>query len=257
MSSSPAQEEKRPSDKSSWAAPVLKLHIGDTPQGATNINLEGRQLTGALQGFGQMWQKTYRVQLKGVTLSAADVMSVWKAEFPNFLPPESRFYPTMTGIQPGQVIFIDLKLPVFTKRLNIIPVSAGVMVLYADETQFTVMTPQGFVVSGWNTFSVLQEEGGLVAQIQSLDRATDPIYELGTMFMGGARRQEENWLHTLGELAKRFGVAETATMQKVLVDPRWQWKEAKNVWQNASIRTFFHDLSAPLRWLSGKSRNSS
>jgi hypothetical protein len=29
-------------------------------EGATNINVEGRRAVGPLQGFDQLWQKTYR-----------------------------------------------------------------------------------------------------------------------------------------------------------------------------------------------------
>ena len=33
------------------------------PEGAANVNVQGRREVGALQGFGQLWQKTYRVRL--------------------------------------------------------------------------------------------------------------------------------------------------------------------------------------------------
>ena len=35
----------------------------------------------------------------------------------------------------------------------VLPLSTGVMVLYADEESFTFMTPQGHVFAGWITFS--------------------------------------------------------------------------------------------------------
>jgi hypothetical protein len=195
-----------------------------------------------------MWQKTYRVRLPGITLTPADVMTIWKAEFPKFQPEESRFYPPMTGIQPGQVMFIDLDLPVGPGLPSVIPVASGVMILYVDDESFTVMTPEGFPVSGWNTFSVYEEDGCVVAQVQSIDRATDPIYELGTILMGGARRQEENWIHVLTSLAAHFGIKGQVQMHTVCVDPNWQWSEAKNIWKNASFRTILYKLAAPLRW---------
>lgn len=81
-------------------------------------------------------------------------------------------------------------------------------------------------------------EGGLVAQVQSIDRATDSLYEFGTILMGGARRQEENWTHVLTRLAERLGVQNPSVeMHKVCVDPRRQWREARNIWKNASVRT--------------------
>lgn len=182
-------------------------------------------------------------------MTPAQVMQVWKAEFPSFQPPESRFYPPLTGIEPGKVIFINLNLPIAPGMPNLIPVDSGVMVLYADDEMFTVMAPEGFPISGWNTFSVSEEEGSVVAQIQSMERSTDPIYEFGNILMGGARRQEENWLYVLTHLAERFGIKGQVQMHRELVDPRWQWSEAKNVWQNAGVRTVLYKMAAPLRWV--------
>ena len=36
-------------------------------------------------------------------------------------------------------------------------VKTGVMVLYADEESFTLMTPEGHMFAGWITFSAYQE----------------------------------------------------------------------------------------------------
>jgi hypothetical protein len=195
-----------------------------------------------------MWQKTYRARLPGVALPPAEVMRLWKDEFPSFQPAASRFYPSMLGIQPGQIIFIDLKVPPGPGLPSILPVSGGVMVLYVDDVSFTVMTPQGFVVSGFNTFSIEQDDTGIYAQVQSMDRATDPMYELASMFFGAARRQEENWIYVLTALAARLGVTGARVeVQRVCVDPRWQWSEAKNIWHSAFIRTLLDRLAAPWR----------
>jgi hypothetical protein len=231
-----------------WAKPVSRLEVTELPKQAVRINVEGRQITGPLQGFGQLWQKTYRVRLPGVNLSPAQVMTMWKNEFPDFQPPASRFYPPLAGIEPGKLIFINLDLPVGPGLPNVIQVASGVLVLYADDEMFTVMTPEGFPVSGWNTFSVFEQDGCVVAQVQSIDRATDPIYEIGTLFLGGGKRQEENWVHVLTALAERLGVKGHVEMHRELVDPCWQWSEAKNVWKNAAIRTLLYRMAAPLRW---------
>lgn len=61
---------------STWAAPVSKLKTGNIPAGAVNLNVEGRRLTGPIQGFGQLWQKTYRVRLSGGQVSPAQVVKV-------------------------------------------------------------------------------------------------------------------------------------------------------------------------------------
>jgi hypothetical protein len=211
---------------------------------------------GPLQGFGQMWQKTYRVRLPEVKLTPAEVMQVWKENFPKFQPPQNHFYPPMVGIKPGEVVFIDSSLPAAPGSPGIIPIAAGVMVLYVDDTSFTVMTPQGFPESGWNTFSAYEEDGCTVAQVQSIARATDPIYEFGFRFMGGARFQEKTWNHVLTSLASHFGSQAQVQQRVTLVDPKIQWSEWKNVWHNAGIRTVLFKLTAPVRWMRRMSRRS-
>ena len=57
----------RPTDEAHWARSGRMLDVVDVPPGAMNLNVDGQELFGALQGFGQLWQKTYRVRLHGVT----------------------------------------------------------------------------------------------------------------------------------------------------------------------------------------------
>ncbi len=148
------------------------------PAGAANVNVQGRHEVGALQGFGQLWQKTYRVRLTGADVTPEEVVKVWKEHFPEFQPPQSRFYPSMAGVAPGEVLFISASV-------GGLPVYTGVRVIYADEESFTVMTPEGHPESGWNTFSAYQDaDGTTVAQIQSLARADDPIYEIAFRIVG-------------------------------------------------------------------------
>jgi hypothetical protein len=158
----------------------------------------------------------------------------------------------MTGVQPGQVMFIDSTLPPGPGLPGVIPIASGVMILYADDVSFTVMTPQGFPESGWNTFSVHEEEGWSVAQVQSLCRATDPIYEFGFRFMGGTQQQEQTWRHVLTLLAAHFDIAGQVSMHATCVDPRLQWSQARNVWHNAAVRTFLYMLATPIRRLRGR-----
>jgi hypothetical protein len=60
----------------------------------------------------------------------------------------------------------------------------------------------------------------------------------------GERMQNDIWRSTLRNLAKHFGVDATVDSKIVCVDSRRQWKNAKNIWQNAAIRS---GLTAPLR----------
>ena len=70
--------------------------------------------------------------------------------------------------------------------------STGVMVLYADEESFTLMTPQGHMFAGWITFSATETDGETVAQAQVLMRASDPIFEMG-LTLGGHKQEDRFW----------------------------------------------------------------
>lgn len=232
-----------------WARPVSKLKASDVPTGAINLNVEGREVVSPLQGFGALWQKTFRVRLPGLQQTPAEVMQIWKAEFPKLQPPESHFYLTLAGIQPGEVMFLDGTVPAFPGSPSVMPVATGMLVLYVDDTSFTMMTPAGHPESGWITFSVYEEDGCPVAQIQSLARATDPLYEFYARYLGSSERQAENWTYVLTSLAAHFGLQGQVQTHYTCLDPRLQWPEAKNLWQSAAIRTVFYKLAAPLRWL--------
>lgn len=231
-----------PRDAAYWARPVSELKVGDVSAEAVNLNVEGRQTVGPLMGFGQLWQKTYRIHLGGGA-TPEQVVQAWKQNLPALMPPDSRFYPSLTGVAPGEVVLINATLPGLPGG---VPVSTGVRIIYADDVSFTVMTPAGHPEAGFNTFSAFEEDGATVAQIQSLGRANDPIYELGYRLMGGAGQQEAIWHHVLGALAALFGIKGEVEMQKVVVDPRLQWRHAGNVWHNALIRTV---LNTPVRWV--------
>ena len=238
---------------SAWAKPTHHVTVSGAPKEAMNINVEGRHLVSPLQGFGQMWQKTFRIQLTGVEKTPAEVMAAWKANFQKFQPPENKFYPTMSGIKPGEAILIEGKVPPLPGMPSIMPVATGVMVLYADDESFTVMNPEGHPLSGWNTFSVFEDEGVLFAQVQEQSRPSDPLYELFFRFLGSSEQQDKIWLHVLKSLADYYGVrSEEVKVEKVLMDPSVQWSEAKNITKSAAIRTAFYVIGTPIRWVKKK-----
>lgn len=249
MTTSPSPSNENDPRQSAWSPPVSRMKVTDVPAGAMNLNVDGRQPVSPLQGFGQMWQKTFQVRLSGVEMTPAEVMQVWKENFPKFQPPENRFYPTMSGLKPGEVVLIDAKVPALPGTPSVLPVSTGVLVLYADDTTITVMTPEGHPESGWNTFSTFEEDGVVIAQCQSLCRPNDPLYEFFNRFMGSSGQQDKIWIHVLTSLAAHFDVQGQVTTSKVLIDPKVQWGQAKNIWQNAAIRTVVYALGAPVRWL--------
>lgn len=225
----PSPKKTKPRDAAFWATSRNVLRVSEVPSGAVNLNVEGRRAAGALQGFGQLWQKTYRMRLSGVRATPAGVVEVWKREFPSFHPPESRFYPSLDGVAPGEVMLINASV-------QGMPVYTGVMVLYADDESFTVMTAEGLPEAGWNTFSAHEEDGETVVQIQSLARASDPVYEVGFRFFGSTA-QEKIWSHVLTSLAASFGVRGRVELEKTCVDPKLQWLRITNIWHNAGPRS--------------------
>jgi hypothetical protein len=248
MTTSPTPTDNtQPRNATSWASQrTHTLKVEHVPSGALNLNVDGRQITSPLQGFGQMWQKTYRISLKGVAVEPTTVISTWKEHFAEFWPSNSRFFGPITGIAPGEIALLNLKI-------SGVPLSTGVLVLYADEESFTLMTPQGHVFAGWITFSSYKVDGETVAQTQVLMRASDPIYELGLRLT--RHKPEDNfWRHTLGQLAKHFGTEASVQLERICVDTKIQWSEAKNIWHNSAVRTTIHTLTTPLRWLSKRTK---
>jgi len=255
MTANPTQDDQPQRNRDdNWAAPIDRIKVGEVPTGATNLNVDGREVVSPMQGFGPLWQKTYRVRLTGVAITPAEVMRVWKESFPKFQPPENQFYPPMVGVRPGEVLFISAKVPAFP-GVNI-PVSAGVMVLYADDEMFTVMTPAGFPEAGWNSFSAFDDNGTTVVQVQSMARTNDPIYEFGFRFMGGAKQQHKIWAYVLTQVAAHFGVKAEVDTKLDCLDPALQWKQSANVWHNAIIRTTFYQMGAPFRWIASRFKRS-
>jgi hypothetical protein len=113
--SEPSSGDRNPRDTASWAKNRNVLRASDVPGGAVNLNVEGRRV-GALQGFGQLWQKIYTVRLRGVDATPRR-LAIWKREFPVFHPPESRFYPSLDGVAPGEIMLINASvqgMPVYT-----------------------------------------------------------------------------------------------------------------------------------------------
>jgi hypothetical protein len=242
--------ETSESSQSAWAAPVSKLSVTEIPTGAMNLNVDGRQLVSPLQGFGQMWQKTFQVKLDGVDLSPEQVLKIWQSNFPSFQPSENQFYPTMSGIKPGEVILINAKVPPFPGMPSFLPVSTGVMVLYADDEMFTVMCPEGHPLSGWNNFRVFRDDDGVVvAEVQEQSRASDPMYEFFFRVLGSSSQQDAIWVHVLTQLAAHFGIDNEVSLTKTLIDPRVHWSGAKNIWKNAGIRTMVYVVGTPFRWV--------
>ena len=229
----PTNIESSPSfDMTFWAKPVDSLIVPEMPPPALNRNVQGRKVVGPVDGFGQLWQKTYRLTIDQPGLSPQKVIKALKQNLPSFQPPYNRFYPSSRGIAPGEVVAIDSSTPGG-------PVSTGVLVLYADDVSFTFMTPQGHPESGWVTFSAFEEKGKIIAQIMGLARANDFIYEAAFRVVG-SKMQVNIWKTVLTSLAKYLEIPADVTVEPVCIDKHLQWSQAGNVWYNAQIRTLFY-----------------
>jgi hypothetical protein len=217
-----------PRDAGHWAAKVDRLQV-EAREGVRGTNVAGKRVTGPVQGFGKLWQKTYSVEI-GPATSPQDAIAVWKAHFPEFWPKGNRFAGALTGISPGDVALLDIAVGGGVKM------STGVFVLYADAESFTFATPQGHQFAGWITFSAERSGETTVVKTEVLLRAGDPLYELGMPVMH--RMEDRFWVQTMTALASRLGVADPAVQTRSVVkDSKRQWRRAGNVWHNAMARS--------------------
>ena len=229
------------SDAGNWAKPVRTLSTKDAPPEALDQNVTGRRLMGAASGFGRLFQKSFSVRLEGAAATPAEVIRIWKTRFGEFWPKGQQMFLPAAGIAPGEVGLINASMP------GTPTMATGVLVIYADDESFSFMSPEGHPFAGPLTFSAYDDAGVTVVQVQELTRASDPFWELAMMTpVLGERMQNDIWRQTLRNLARSFGVDAQVESKIVCVDKRRQWKNAKNIFYNAAIRS---GLTAPLRLL--------
>lgn len=213
-----------------WAKPISAFHVTPGTDGGDAGSVEGKQIYGPMQGFGKLWQKTYRVRLEGADTTPQEVIATWKTEFGSFWPDNNRFHAPLAGITPGEVALISGKMP------GGLTLSTGVYVIYSDDVSFSYMNPQGHPWAGMITFSADREPDGVTAaQVQLFIRAQDFLIELGMAF-GGHRVEDKIWIHTLSSVARHFGQEDpTVTKDIVCVDKKRQWNNFGNIKHNAGL----------------------
>lgn len=220
-------------DESNWAEPIELFHIEGEVEGARTGNVEGRRPSGPLQGFGQLWEKSYEVIVPGHT--PEEIISIWKERFSDFWPPSNTFHAPTTGISPGEIAMIS-------GGRGPAKITTGVHIIYADERSWSYMNPEGHPWAGIITFSAYEAEESddpsSVARIHLFVRANDPLYEAGFMLYG-SRAEDKIWNYTLTQLAGHFGSNEVVSMKASLIDRKRQWNQFGNIWKNSMIRTFF------------------
>jgi hypothetical protein len=69
-----------PRDLGRWAAKVERLDVQQR-DGVRGTNVAGRRLTGPVQGFGKMLQKSYRMDV-GPAIAPTTAIGVWREHFP-------------------------------------------------------------------------------------------------------------------------------------------------------------------------------
>ena len=218
-------------DQANWARPVDTLRVDPGADRRSRRGVDGRRVSGPVQGFGRLWQKTYRVRL-GERLTPEDVIAHWKQRFGEFWPSSNRFTAPLAGVQPGEVGLISASM-------GGLRLSTGVLVLYADEVSFAYLTPEGHPFAGLITFSAHRDGEATIAQIQLLIRAQDPMTEIG-MALGGHRKEDAIWDHTLRALAASLGIDGAPTREVVCVDRKRQWRRAGNVRHDPVLRAVAH-----------------
>lgn len=236
----PTPETPEPCPPGVWALALGRARLGSRDPAVSALNVDGLRVQGPLQGFGQLWHKTYRARLARPDggPSPAEVAEVFREHLGELWPEGNRLHLPRPGVVPGAVGAIHLRMP------GGAPLETGIRVLHAGEASFTLATLEGHLQAGWITFGAYAEaaSGTTVAQVQSVGRTGDPLYEVGFRLFGHAE-QERFWGDTLRALGARLGVAVRVEAVKELLDPGLNWAAAKNLWRNAGVRT---GLSAAL-----------
>ena len=236
---------RRPATRTNWAKPVDRLSA-EGVAGAKVDTVTGKRVSGPLQGFGQLWQKTFTRPLDGSTMSPQEVIAIWKERFPTFWPKRATFYAPLAGIAPGEVALLDIA-PVPGSPVKL---STGVMVLYADDESFTFMTPEGHTLSAWITFSAYRDGDVTVAQAQALERTVRPVRRArptcsarNRMNNRFWRRRSKTWPGTSGSRPRPSRPRSSASTSAA------SGGTPRNVRNSATLRAAGHTLTAPVRWI--------
>lgn len=218
-----------------WAKNIARLKVTEKPEGAMNKNVDNRRVIGPLQGFGPLWEKQYLLNVKKTIAKPSEIITTLKQHFPEFQPPINRFYPSKQGITPGAIVLIDSRTPGGI-------VSTGVLVLYADDTSFSLMTPQGHPEAGWVTFTAKQKKQSVEVKIRGVAGASDPFFEMAFR-VAGSKLQESIWKHVLSSLASYLEVEDNVNVEKNIIDSKLNWANTMNLWYNAQIRSLPYNIT--------------
>lgn len=225
-----AVTESRNAD--AWAAKTDRLHVTADLQ-RHGYNVEGRRVAGPQQGFGRLWRRTSVVRL-GDAVTPEAVVADWRAHFGRYWPTAMHFHGGADAIAPGDVA-----------PLTAGGMATGILVLYADDTSFTFLTPEGHPFAGMITFSAAEVDGGTCARIDILLRTADPLVEAAWPIVRPG--EDRFWAGTLRNLAAAHGVPHARVEQTTtLVDGRRLWRNWRNLFRSAMLRSAWHVVAAPV-----------
>jgi len=220
-------DRRPPRDAGNWAQRVDRLTAPDGAE-AHAFGVEGRRVAGPQQGFGALWDRDFTVAL-GDAATPAQVIADWRARFGDFWPRGGTFYGAITALEAGDVA-----------PLTAGGVTTGILVIYADETSFSFMTPEGHMFGGLNTFSAEHtEDRGTVVRIRMLVRTADPSWELLWPVLKAS--EGRFWRATLANVAAANGVPDAVVEEAtVCVDRGRLWRNWRNVFRNGALVTLAH-----------------
>ncbi len=237
--SSPPADVGRSFSLSGWMPPMAIITVSPLPAGIRSLNVSGRRPSGLVRGFGPLWQKTYTLRVPAGKAEPTAIVDILRSDLPALQPPANQFYPVGGKVAPGSVVLIGAKVMG-------LPVRTGVVVMHSDENEFSLLTPQGHPESGWVTFSARYDNDDMtrdvIVQIESLARASDPVYEFSLRFLGAGSVQEGIWRHVLGALAARLDVPPNVAVDKRVIDGRMRWSRVGNLLYNAGAWTALNAL---------------
>lgn len=216
------------------------MRVGQRADAVRNgWGISGRRVTGPMQGFGRLWQRTYTCPI-GRVATPQQAIAEWRAQLGDFWPKGNRFYGAIEGIRPGDVAPISMATGTGL-RMN-----TGVLVLYADEESFSFPNPEGHMFASMITFSAsADEQQRTTLQVQVLIRPNDPIYELGLPVM--RRLEDRFWSATTRNLSARLGTPDPEVdVVSIVVDRKRLWRNAGNVRYNAGTRSVLPGLAVPV-----------
>lgn len=230
----PIRAEGRGAVEGTWATPRDRLAVTGHADAAA---VDGRRVSGPVQGFGKLWQKTFSVRLEDAEVTPAEVVTTWRERYGEFWPQGNDFRSPLAGVAPGEIGLIS-------GRAGGLRLSTGVLVMYADETSFAFITPEGHPFAGLITFSAERaEDGTTMARVELLIRSHDPLVELGMAF-GGHRKEDRLWQATCANLARALGVLQPKVESRVVcVDRHRQWRRVGNLRHDAVLAA----LARPFR----------